>query len=122
MVNGVDDENECKSFDENGTAPKAGGLLYIRVLVRQKRYVLSSKAYMLHSEGYFELEDLENSICCGSVAKTEKDERSESLGNKKYVIVGPDMHGYDFYSVGKIKRSGGGHTYYLITAHPMKRG
>ena len=114
--------DKCKELDEDLDAIKGGGLLYIRFLVMQKRYVLSSKAYGLHADGYYELEDLENSICCGSVQKTQKDERSESLGNKKYVIVGPDTHGYDFYSVGKIKTSADGRTYYIITAHPMKRG
>ena len=66
--------DECKELDENLDAIKVGGLLYIRMLVTQKRYALSSKAYRLHADGYYELEDLENSICCGSVQKTQKDE------------------------------------------------
>lgn len=114
--------DRCKEMDEDLYAIRCGGLLYIRFLVMQRRYVLSSKAYKLHAGGYYELEDLESSICFGSVQKTQKDEQAESVGNKKYVIVGPDTHGYDFYSVGKIKVSADGRTYYVITAHPMKRG
>jgi hypothetical protein len=114
--------DECKEVDEFVAGTTAGGLPHIKFLVARKRYVLSSKAYGLLAEGYYELEDLENSICCGTVRKTQKDEREDCLGNKKYVIVGPDTHGYEFYSVGKIKIAADGHTYYVITAHLMKRG
>jgi hypothetical protein len=110
-------DDECKQLDEYEGGIKAGGLAYVKYLVSKGRYALSPKAYGQHAEGYYELEDLENSICCGKVHKTEKDERKECLGNKKYVIVGPDTHGYEFYSVGKIKPSDDGHIYYIITAH-----
>ena len=114
--------DERKDVDEKVAARAAGGILYIRHLVTQKRYALSSKAYDLLADGYFELEDLENSICCGTVQKTQNDEQKNCVGNKKYVIVGPDTHGYEFYSVGKIKISADGHMYYVITAHLAKRG
>jgi hypothetical protein len=110
----------CKEVDE--PKPTAGGLSHIKFLIARKRYVLSSKAYTLLAEGCYEFEDLENSICYGTIRKTEKDERKDCVGNKKYVIVGPDTHGYEFYSVGKIKIAADGHTYYVITAHLTKRG
>jgi len=113
---------ECKEVDGSLTGTRTGGLPHIKFLVARKRYVLSSKAYSLLADGYFELEDLENSICCGIVRKTQKDEQEDCVGNKKYVIVGPDTHGYEFYSVGKIKTAADGHTYYVITAHLTKRG
>lgn len=115
-------DDTCKDVDTSAPETMAGGLRHIRYLVAHKLYALSSKALSLIAEGYFELEDLENSICCGIVTKIQKDEQNDCLGRKKYVIIGPDTHGYDFYSVGKIKLSADGHTYYVITAHSAKRG
>ena len=102
--------------DERTVRPGAGGLALIKELVGQECYRLSGKVYDLLSEGYFDLEDLENSILCGSVFKVERDERADCLGNKKYVILGPDKQGYEFYSVGKIKKETGGYVYFVITA------
>jgi hypothetical protein len=113
-----DGQEECQNVDTLSTDVKAGGLRRIRHLVAKGQYRLSVKAYHLQAEGHFELEDFENSIRCGKVQKTEKDEMKDCIGNKKYVIVGPDSHGYEFYSVGKIKLCSDGHVYYVITAHP----
>jgi len=71
----------------------------------------------LQSEGYFELEDLEHSIIHGTVEKTESDEFQDSVGNKKYIIIGPDTCGYLFYSVGRIQNFDGSRMYVVITAH-----
>jgi hypothetical protein len=90
---------------------RSGGFPLIRELVGSGRYKLTEKAYELHSQGCFELEDLENSILCGAVVKTECDELNDSVGNKKYTIIGPDIAGYDFYSVGKIQRLEGSRLY-----------
>lgn len=96
---------------------QSGGFPLIRYLVANQRYVLSEKVLELLADGYFELEDLEHSICNGTVAKTECDEFTDSVGNKKYTVIGPDKCGYLFYSVGKIQSFDGSRTYVVITAH-----
>ncbi len=96
---------------------QSGGLRLVRYLVADHRYLLSDKAFELLSDGYFELEDLECSIENGTLEKTECDELQDSLGNKKYIIIGPDTCGYLFYSVGKIQSLKGRRIYLVITAH-----
>ena len=81
------------------------------------QYLLTEKAYELLSQGNFELEDLEHSIVNGRVIKTEADELSDSIGNKKYIVIGPDISGYDFYTVGKLQKLEGSRIYLVITAH-----
>src|ERR1700683_2305110 len=93
----------CKTMDKPPRRVRGGGIALIRYLVATERYRLSEKAYELHSQGYFELEDLEHSIQSGTVHKTEKDKLKNSVGNKKYIIVGRDTCGYLFYSCGKIQ-------------------
>jgi len=78
---------------------------------------MDGKVYRSIEDGFFRLEDLESSICTGHVRKTERDELKQSIGNRKYVIIGLDMEGYDFYSVGKIMTAEGSKFYYVITAH-----
>jgi hypothetical protein len=96
---------------------RAGGFPEIRELIGAQRYLLTEKAYDLLSQGYFELEDLEHSIEHGTLIKTEKDEIEDSIGNKKYTIIGPDTAGYPFYTVGKIQKVGRSKKYLVITAH-----
>jgi hypothetical protein len=96
---------------------RSGGFPLIRELVAKRRYLLTEKAYELLSQGYFELEDLEHSIENGTVIKTERDELKNSIGNKKYTIIGPDTCGYAFYTVGKIQKLGHARKYLVITAH-----
>lgn len=107
-------------IDESPRATRGGGLPLIKHLVAEGRYLLTQKVLDLLSEGYFELEDLEHSIVNGVVEKTECDELRNSLGNKKYVIVGPDRRGYQFYCVGKIQCLGGSRLYLVITAHHVE--
>lgn len=104
----------------DGTTPRSvrsGGLPLIRYLVAEQKYLVSQKVLDLIGEGYFELEDLENSILKGDVEKTEHDEYENSVGNKKYVIIGPDTCGALFYTVGKIVRLSGSRIYLVLTAH-----
>jgi len=96
---------------------QSGGFPLIRYLVANQQYLLTGKVLDLLSEGYFELEDLECSILNGAVEKTECDEFQDSVGNKKYTIIGPDKCGYLFYSVGKIQSFDGSRMYLVITAH-----
>ena len=96
---------------------QSGGYPLIRYLVAQRQYILTEKVLDLLGEGYFELEDLEHSIVNGHVEKTECDELEDSVGNKKYIIIGPDKCGYLFYSVGKIQSFDGSRLYIVITAH-----
>lgn len=79
--------------------------------------MLTEKAYELLSQGYFELEDLEHAVVHGTVIKTQSDELKNSIGNKKYTIIGPDTCGYPFYTVGKIQRLRRSRIYLVITAH-----
>jgi hypothetical protein len=109
--------DECKTIDNLRRCRRTGGLTFIRYLVVKRRYVFLGKPQELYEEGYFELEDFENSVCCGAVVKRERDEMKQCVGNRKYVIVGPDTHGYDFYSVGKIVSESGEYTYVVLTAH-----
>lgn len=104
-------------MDDVPRSVRSGGFALIRYLVAHQRYLFSEKAWELHSEGYFELEDFECSIVNGKVEKTELDEFQDSVGNKKYIILGPDTCGYLFYSVGKIQSFDGARVYVVITAH-----
>ncbi len=96
---------------------RSGGFPLVRELVANGRYLLTEKVYDLLSQGCFELEDLEHSIVHGTVMKTERDELENSIGNKKYTIIGPDICGYPFYTVGKIQKLSGSRIYLVITAH-----
>jgi hypothetical protein len=96
---------------------KSGGFPLIRELVALREYLLTEKAYELLSQGYFELEDLEHSIVKGKLIKTEADELHDCIGNKKYIVIGPDTGGYDFYTVGKLQILEGSRVYLVITAH-----
>ena len=104
-------------MDRPSRRARAGGVALIKELVAAQRYLLSEKAYTLHSQGYFELEDFEHSIEHGKLVKTEGDECRDSIGNKKYTIVGPDTSGCPFYSVGKTQKLDRSRTYFVITAH-----
>jgi hypothetical protein len=96
---------------------RSGGFPLIRELVAKGQYLLTEKAYELLSQGYFELEDLEHSIVHGTVIKTESDELKNSIGNRKYTIIGPDICGYPFYTVGKLQKLSRSRIYLVITAH-----
>lgn len=97
--------------------PRCGGLRLVRFLVRTERYEMERKVYQFIEDGLFTLEDIESAICTGYVHKTERDELLQAVGKKKYVILGRDMQGYGFYTVGKIMVSDEGKYYYIITAH-----
>jgi len=110
-------QSMCLIMDDIPRDVRSGGFPLIRYLVANQRYVLSEKVLALLADGYFELEDLEHSICNGSVAKTECDELADSIGNKKYTIIGSDESGCLFYSVGKLQSFDGSRIYVVITAH-----
>jgi hypothetical protein len=97
--------------------PRCGGLRLIRYLMRTDLYEMAPKVYRFIEDGAFTPEDIERAICTGHVQKMERDELGQAVGNKKYVIVGYDMQGYGFYTVGKIMASSEGKIYYVITAH-----
>ncbi len=107
---------------ENWPKPRAGGIQLIRWLVGQGTYDWSEKVQTLIQDGWFEPEDLEVCVATGTVTKTQKDELRDSVGEKKYVILGRDRSGYSLYTVGKIKRGPAGRLYFFITAHGAKRG
>ena len=108
---------KCLLMDDVPRSAQSGGFALIRCLVAKRQYLLTEKVQNLLSEGYFETEDLECSIVNGTVEKTECDEFKDSVGNKKYIIIGPDRCGYLFYSVGKLQRLDGSRIYTVITAH-----
>jgi hypothetical protein len=112
-----DADGNCQLMDKCPREAQSGGLPLIRYLVANQRYMLRDKVLELLSDGYFELEDLECSIVNGTLEKTEEDELQDSVGNKKYIIIGPDKSGYLFYSVGKIQSFDGSRIYVVITAH-----
>jgi len=97
-----------------------GGLLLIRELVLSGAYHWSKKIQTQIEEGWFSKEDLVECVLTGSVHKTERDELKDSVGNKKYVIIGRDIHGNPFYTAGKIKRAEDGKYYLFITGHEAR--
>ncbi len=96
-------------------ARRAGGLNLIRSLVAELEYELCSHAQDGVTENVFSYEDLEASVNCGRVLKIENDELQNSVGNKKYTIVGNAACGRPLYSVGKIVRYAEGLTYRFIS-------
>ena len=89
----------------------------IKYLVDRYEFDWSAKVNQYMEDGWYDVEDLRLCVMKGSIHKTERDERADSAGNKKYVIIGHDTKGYEFYTVGKIKRTAEGKTYFFITAH-----
>lgn len=83
-------DEECLIVDATPRSVRSGGYRLIRYLIIRQQYLVSAKVLDLLSEGYFELDDLECSIVNGNVEKTELDELKDSVGNKKYIIIGPD--------------------------------
>ena len=57
---------------------------------------------------WFSYEDIEQCILRGSINKSQKDEKGNSVNGKKYTIFGPDCCDAPFYCVGKIVRGTGG--------------
>ena len=102
----------CQPIDN---ARKAGGLPLIRALVADLNYELCSHAQDGVENNDFDPEDLEASINNGDIQKTEADELANSLGNKKYTIVGRSTCGRLLYSVGKIVCYPEGLTYRFIS-------
>jgi hypothetical protein len=96
-------------------ARKAGGLDLIRSLVAALEYELCVHAQDGVTENAFGPEDLEASVSEGHVLKIEADELKNSVGNKKYTIVGNAVCGRALYSVGKIVRYDEGLTYRFIS-------
>lgn len=96
---------------------RQGGLPLIRELVLSGAYHWSKKLQKQIEDGWFSRGDLLECVLTGTIHKTERDELKDSVGNKKYVIIGRDTHGNPFYTAGKIKRAGDGKYYFFITGH-----
>ncbi len=93
-------------------------LAQIQKLIAQNRYDYTGKIRALIEEGYFEELDLKTCILTATrISKRERDELGQAVGGMKYVIIGKDTHGRDFYTAGKVLRDYAGHYYFFITAH-----
>lgn len=102
----------CPTIDKSR---RAGGIRLICTLVAELNYELSSHAVVGVENNDFSPEDIEASIASGTVLKTDADEFCESVGNKKYTIVGKASCGRPIYTVGKIVRCCGELTYRFIS-------
>jgi len=111
-----DDERDGKILDID-EAERVGGLPLIKCLVARELYIMSRKVLEQIEDGRFEVEDVECCVLNGKVTKTEADKMQHSIGNKKYIIEGPDTHGNAFYAVGKLLATDDGKLYFVITAH-----
>ena len=69
-------------------------------LVMAKRIAFSGKAQWQLATGFFDFDDLINSILNGAVTKKERDEKKQA--KYKYTIIGPSLSGQPLYSCGKI--------------------
>jgi hypothetical protein len=116
----MDMAEECSPLIDRGEyeePPRSRGFPLLRYLVAHRRYDFRDKAYKQLSDGEFELLDLEHAVLYGAVKKTEVDEQHNSVGNKKYTILGKDTHGYDFYCCAKMIQALDGTLVLIITAH-----
>lgn len=91
-------------------------LMWIQKLVRCSDYLLSGHAREGVEDGEFSMLDIEKSIICGRIIKTENDETDEAIDGKKYVICGLAVDGLAFNTVGKLVEWIDGETYFIITA------
>lgn len=90
----------------------------IKKLVGAGNYRYSSKVHDRLSEGEFDLEDLVHCVLSATeIYKKERDEKRESVHGMKYVIIGRDTYGRQFYTAGKVVTGAGGRYYFYITAH-----
>jgi hypothetical protein len=99
---------------------RRSGLQLIRELVLSGAYHWSKKVQEQIEDGWFSRDDLVECVLTGFVHKTERDEFKDSMGNKKYVIIGRDTYGNPFYTAGKIKRARDGKYYFFITGHEAR--
>ena len=103
------------------TTKPMGGITLIRQLIRSGDYDYTEKVRELMEEGWFDEEDIERCIETGEVCKKQKDEMKNSVGCKKYTILGRDCAGASFYCAGKIVRGEEGKLFLVITAHGRTR-
>jgi hypothetical protein len=90
----------------------------IKQLVAQRRYRYSQKVRDFIEEGFFDEIDLVRCVLSATkIHKRERDELGQAVHGMKYVILGRDMHGRPFYTVGKGISGPRGQFYFYITAH-----
>jgi hypothetical protein len=94
----------------------------IKRLIIEQNYDYSEKVREFMEAGWFCNEDLERCILSATdFCKIENDELNTSVDGKKYVILGIDGCGCDFYTCGKVKKDDTGRFYFFITAHPQDK-
>ncbi len=90
----------------------------IKQLVAEQRYNYSGKIRESIEEGFFDEEDLLHCILSASrIHKKERDELNQAVHGMKYIIIGRDTYGQEFYTVGKVMKGRQGRFYFYITAH-----
>lgn len=90
----------------------------VQQLILKKEYDYSNHVRDRIEAEEFEEEDIE--ICvleATSITKKVRDEFKQSVDGMKYVILGKDRFGNDFYTVGKVMKDFTGRCYYYIKAH-----
>ncbi len=93
-------------------------LVEIKQLIAEGRYRFSGKVQSFIEEGFFDEEDLRHCILSASrIHKKERDEKRQDVHGMKYVIIGRDIHGRLFYTVGKVRSTENDRFYFYITAH-----
>jgi hypothetical protein len=99
--------------------PKSAGLALIRYLVRIGNVEYTGEALEWIRIGLCDFEDIDNAILEGRLIKKERDKCSKD--GKRYVIIGPDLAGYDLYCCGKVIETESGEMFLVITAHEHRR-
>ena len=90
---------------------------HVLELVRSFQTLLSEKVRHQLDAGFFDTDDLIESILNGSLIKKEKDETK--MAKYKYTIIGPARSGIPLYSCGKVVRWAG-KSYFIITFHEAR--
>lgn len=90
----------------------------IKTLIIKRQYEVSQKVQELLEQEYFEKQDLENCILTATrIHKKQRDERGAAVDGLKYVVIGLDTRGQQFYTTGKVIKDHLGRLYFFITAH-----
>jgi hypothetical protein len=90
----------------------------IQLLILKKEYGYSNHVRERIEAGEFEEDDIEACLLTAhDFTKKMRDEFRQSVDGMKYVIIGKDRFGNDFYTVGKVMKDFTGRFYYYITAH-----
>jgi hypothetical protein len=91
----------------------------IRRLIQSRDWIAGCHVQNYLDDGEFDENDIEVSICNGTITRVQRDELGEAIDGKKYIITGLDKYGLALETCGKIIEWTDGHQYFLITAYKV---